>query len=83
MEAKNESTFLPRKTTNAFRIASESKKFRKIKMVMLDFFNNDQFVTKTEVWGSNMGPVKSDSVLPTIQLRCDTSLKEAMLNRTE
>ena len=32
-----------------------------------------------EVWGSNLGPVKSDTVLPTARHRCDISSKEAVL----
>ena len=32
-----------------------------------------------EVWGSNLGPVKLDTVLPTARHRCDISLKEAVL----
>ena len=32
-----------------------------------------------EVWGSNLGPLKSDTVLSTIRHRCDISLKEAVL----
>ena len=32
-----------------------------------------------EVWGSNLGPVKSDTVLPTARYRCDISSKGAVL----
>ena len=32
-----------------------------------------------EVWGSNLGPVKSDTVLPTARHRCDISSKGAVL----
>ena len=32
-----------------------------------------------EVWGSNLGSVKSDSVLPTARHRCRISSKEAVL----
>ena len=32
-----------------------------------------------EVWGSNLGPVKSDTVLPTARHRCDISSNEAVL----
>ena len=32
-----------------------------------------------EVWGSNRGPVKSFTVLPTARHRCDISSKEAVL----
>ena len=32
-----------------------------------------------EVCGSNLGPVKSDTVLPTARHRCDISSKEAVL----
>ena len=32
-----------------------------------------------EVRGSNLGPVKSDTVLPTARHRCDISSKEAVL----
>ena len=32
-----------------------------------------------EVRGSNLGPLKSDTVLSTIRHRCDISLKEAVL----
>ena len=32
-----------------------------------------------EVRGSNLGPVKSDTVLPTVRHRCDISSKGAML----
>ena len=32
-----------------------------------------------EVWGSNLGPVKSDKVLPTARYRCDISFKGAVL----
>ena len=32
-----------------------------------------------EVQGSNVGPVKSDAVLPTARRRCKISSKEAML----
>ena len=34
-----------------------------------------------EIWGSNLGPVKSDKVLPTARHRCDISLKGAVLPR--
>ena len=34
-----------------------------------------------EVWGSNLGPVKSDTMLPTARHRCDISSKEAVLPR--
>ena len=33
-----------------------------------------------EVWGSNLGPVKSNSVLPTVRHCCDISLKRAVLH---
>ena len=33
-----------------------------------------------EVWGSNLGPVKSNTVLPTACRRCNISLKEAVLS---
>ena len=32
-----------------------------------------------EVWGSSLGPVKSDTVLPTARHRCDISSKGALL----
>ena len=32
-----------------------------------------------EVWGSNLGPVKSDTVLPTTRHRCNISSKGAVL----
>ena len=32
-----------------------------------------------EVWGSNLGPVKSDTVLPKACHRCNISSKEAVL----
>ena len=32
-----------------------------------------------EVWGSNLGPVKSDAVLPTARHRCDISSQGAVL----
>ena len=32
-----------------------------------------------EVWGSNLGPVKSNSVLPIAHHRCNISSKEAVL----
>ena len=32
-----------------------------------------------EVWGSNLGPVKLDTVLPTARHRCDISSKGAVL----
>ena len=32
-----------------------------------------------EVWSSNLGPVKSDIVLPTVRHRCNISSKEAVL----
>ena len=32
-----------------------------------------------EVWGSNLGPVKSNTVLPTARNGCDISSKEAVL----
>ena len=32
-----------------------------------------------EVRGSNLGPVKSDTVLPTARHRCDISSKDAVL----
>ena len=32
-----------------------------------------------EVWGSNLGPVKSDTVLPTVRHRSDISSKGAVL----
>ena len=32
-----------------------------------------------EIWGSNLGPVKSDSVSPTVRHRCDISSQEAVL----
>ena len=32
-----------------------------------------------EVWGSNLGPVKSDTVLPTARHRCDISSNGAVL----
>ena len=32
-----------------------------------------------EVWGSNLGPVKSDTELPTVRHRCDISSKGAVL----
>ena len=32
-----------------------------------------------EVWGSNLGPIKSDTVLPTAWHRCGISSKEAVL----
>ena len=32
-----------------------------------------------EVWGSNLGPIKSDTVLPTARHRCDISSKGAVL----
>ena len=34
---------------------------------------------KREVWGSNLGPVKSDTVLPTARHRCDISWNGAVL----
>ena len=34
---------------------------------------------KREVWGSNLGPIKSDTVLPTTHRHCDISLKGAVL----
>ena len=34
-----------------------------------------------EVHGSNLGPIKSDSVLPTARHRCDISSKDAVLPR--
>ena len=34
---------------------------------------------KREVWGSNLGLVKSDTVLPTARHRCDISSKGAVL----
>ena len=34
-----------------------------------------------EVWGSNLGPVKSDTGLSTARLRCDVTSKEAVLAR--
>ena len=43
----------------------------------------DRSVTRSsldrEVWGSNLKPVKSDTVLPTAWHRCDISSKEAEL----
>ena len=32
-----------------------------------------------EVWGYNLGPVKLDTVLPTVRHRCDISSKRAVL----
>ena len=32
-----------------------------------------------QVWGSNLGPVKSNTVLPTARHRCDISSKGAVL----
>ena len=32
-----------------------------------------------EVWGSNLGPVKSDTVLSTARHRCNISSKETLL----
>ena len=32
-----------------------------------------------KIWGSNLGPVKSDTVLPTARHRCDISSNEAVL----
>ena len=32
-----------------------------------------------EIWGSSLGPVKWDTVLPTARDRCNISLKEAVL----
>ena len=32
-----------------------------------------------KIWGSNIGPVKSDTVLPTARHRCNISSKEAVL----
>ena len=34
---------------------------------------------ETDSLGSNLGPVKSDTVLPAARHRCDISLKEAVL----
>ena len=34
---------------------------------------------KRDVWSSNLGPVKSDTVWPTARHRCDISSKEAVL----
>ena len=34
-----------------------------------------------EVWGSNFGPVKSDTSFPTARHRCDISSKETVLPR--
>ena len=36
--------------------------------------------SEREVCGSNLGPVKSDTVLPTARHRCDISSKEAVLS---
>ena len=36
---------------------------------------------KRKIWGSNLVPVKSDTVLPTARHRCNISSKEAVLPR--
>ena len=40
---------------------------------------NTRSSLEREVWGSNLGPVKSDTVLPTARHRCDISSKGAVL----
>ena len=68
---------------------------RSINLLFLIIFNNlcilyckfwrfvCQAVTRSflerEVCGSNLGPVKSDTVLPTARHRCDISSQEAVL----
>ena len=38
-----------------------------------------RFSLEREIRGSNLGPVKSDTVLPTARHRCDISSKEVVL----
>ena len=41
--------------------------------------NGNVFVSGAGVWGSNLGPVKADTVLPTARHRCNITSKEAVL----
>ena len=41
--------------------------------------SGNAFVSGAGVWGSNLGPVKSNTVMPTARHRCGISLKGAVL----
>ena len=73
---------------NTMRFSVESKSWRYCKWIKLrpgrnEFANfwlsGKAFDSGAQVKGSNLGPVKSDTVSPTVRHRCDISSKKAVL----
>ena len=53
--------------------------FLKLKLKLLCWSRDNAFVSVAGGLRFNLLPIKSDSVLPTVRLRCDISLKGAVL----
>ena len=74
--------------TNTFNFSCKSfKGFIKTSIVYLSKFllrfgivNPGPSSLEREVWGSNLGPIKSDTVLPTARHRCNNSSKKVSLS---
>ena len=73
-------------TTFSIYAASSRKIFLSCKVFIFEFIfielgllmKPSSSSLEREVWGSNLGPVKLNTVLPTTRHRCDISSKEAM-----